>query len=308
MKLRSEVKIFNRRLGGLISELGELEFERLAVTPRLGHWVATPPGQSVTPHAHPHLEATFILVGGMDYRCGRREIAVRAGELFIMPPNVRHRWTALRQPQLHLSFILSFAPAGGGSPRECHPFLRRVGENLGYRLIPTAELRPAAELLINLVDAGGRLLPQTGRFALSTYLGLLCQELLQAGGDEIDLATQPEFPPELDEAERICRRVEGMSSSLMAREISLRTIAGHLGISIRHLCRVFRQRRQLTVWETMQRLRLAQAEKLLQESEYTVKEIGALCGMPNPSYFCRFFRQRTGRTPARFRELNRPGG
>lgn len=47
---------------------------------------------------------------------------------------------------------------------------------------------------------------------------------------------------------------------------------------------------------------MRKAAALLAETDATVKEVGAQVGIPEPSYFCRRFRNCFGTTPLRFRQ------
>jgi transcriptional regulator GlxA family with amidase domain len=53
--------------------------------------------------------------------------------------------------------------------------------------------------------------------------------------------------------------------------------------------------------------RVALAQRLLDEGNYQVAEVGWACGFAQPSYFIRVFRARTGLTPLAWRR-NRTGG
>ena len=48
-------------------------------------------------------------------------------------------------------------------------------------------------------------------------------------------------------------------------------------------------------------LRLARARNLLEETSLSVKEVAQNAGFEDEHYFCRFFKQKTGRTPGQWR-------
>lgn len=87
----------------------------------------------------------------------------------------------------------------------------------------------------------------------------------------------------------------------MAFGVSLADVARHLGLSARHVNRVFKTRQGHTVGRFIAAQKLERARSLLRERrDASVKNIALLCGFKDVSYFCRFFRERTGFSPARF--------
>jgi AraC family transcriptional regulator of adaptative response / methylphosphotriester-DNA alkyltransferase methyltransferase len=56
--------------------------------------------------------------------------------------------------------------------------------------------------------------------------------------------------------------------------------------------------------EYVQGKRMEKARKLLADPRLTVAEVGRSVGLSNPPYFITLFKQRTGLTPARYRETN----
>jgi AraC-like DNA-binding protein len=56
-----------------------------------------------------------------------------------------------------------------------------------------------------------------------------------------------------------------------------------------------------TVYELLQERIHREAEHLLKNTRYTVKEIAYLIGCSDVAYFCRDFKRRTGKTPKAFR-------
>lgn len=57
--------------------------------------------------------------------------------------------------------------------------------------------------------------------------------------------------------------------------------------------------------EYVKGLRLAQARRLLEETEYTIEHIALMCGYESRSYFCRFFAKHMMRAPSEYRRIHR---
>lgn len=85
------------------------------------------------------------------------------------------------------------------------------------------------------------------------------------------------------------------------QERSLAEYARELKVTANHLNDVVRAETGRSAGSVVRQRRLLDAQRLLSHSDLTVAEIGYQTGFPDPSYFGRFFRRETGRTPADFR-------
>jgi AraC-like DNA-binding protein len=85
-------------------------------------------------------------------------------------------------------------------------------------------------------------------------------------------------------------------------ERSLADYARDLGVTANHLNDVMRAETGRSAGSIVRQRRLLDAQRLLLHSDLSVSEVGYQTGFPDPSYFGRFFRRETGRTPAEFRE------
>lgn len=84
-------------------------------------------------------------------------------------------------------------------------------------------------------------------------------------------------------------------------DISIQGIADWLGISRYHLCRVFKQNKNITLMEYIADLRMNKAEKLLEESDLMIRDIASISGFNNITYFNKKFKQHFGVTPSQKR-------
>ncbi|MGA2870951.1 MAG: LptF/LptG family permease, partial [Verrucomicrobiota bacterium] len=86
------------------------------------------------------------------------------------------------------------------------------------------------------------------------------------------------------------------------QEQTLADYARELDVTANHLNDVVRAETGRSAGSIVRQRRLLDAQRLLSHSDLTVSEIGYQTGFPDPSYFGRFFRRETGRTPAEFRQ------
>jgi AraC family transcriptional activator of pobA len=83
--------------------------------------------------------------------------------------------------------------------------------------------------------------------------------------------------------------------------LSLRDVAGELGVTPGHLTTVVRRRTGRTVQEWIIERRMAEARTLLSDTELPVAEIARRVGMADPGYFSRQFRRAHGTSPRNWR-------
>lgn len=91
------------------------------------------------------------------------------------------------------------------------------------------------------------------------------------------------------------------------RPISLDDIAATACLTPHHFLCVFRQVFSVTPYQFVLRKRVAEAQRLLGQSDMPVTEIGARVGFESRSSFFRCFRNLTGRSPQSFRGLETAG-
>ncbi len=87
-----------------------------------------------------------------------------------------------------------------------------------------------------------------------------------------------------------------------ADRISLTQAATMAGLSRPQFHAVFKRATGRTLVEYVTQVRLAQAARLLQESDHSIAEIASTVGFADQSYFDRRFRRHFGQTPGRYRK------
>ncbi|HWL51651.1 MAG TPA: AraC family transcriptional regulator [Chthoniobacteraceae bacterium] len=92
---------------------------------------------------------------------------------------------------------------------------------------------------------------------------------------------------------RICSFLEETFTERHSRE----SVAEHFGISSGYLTRLFREEGGTGFNAYLNRLRLQEAERLLENTHRSVQEIASRCGIPDAAYFSRLFRRRLGSPP-----------
>lgn len=86
------------------------------------------------------------------------------------------------------------------------------------------------------------------------------------------------------------------------REITLKEISEHAGISQQHMCRIFREHLNVHSSEYVTRIRLNLAMEKLLNTNLSMSEIAAECGFRSASYFSTVFGKYEHMTPNNYRK------
>lgn len=89
------------------------------------------------------------------------------------------------------------------------------------------------------------------------------------------------------------------------RDIPLQELAEQLGVSVQHLCLLFRNNVNKRPMEYLNQLRIHKSKELLLQSPVArIQEIALQVGFTTPGYFSTLFKRTEGMTPETFRKLN----
>jgi AraC-like DNA-binding protein len=286
----------NRRLAEACDRLGAVALSDVIIRTELCHLITAPAKHTTGEHLHPHLELSLVTAGSVTYVRAKNKIRLTRGGVFCMAPDTVHRWSTRSAPVTILGFMLSLSPTSesGGSPAFG---LQAAVESLGYR-VDDPELARTFSLVLEGAAGeepyGPQLVAARMRVALILFMrrlrggmGLASHAPASGGGGA--------------RRRQLLLQAHAFIEANLAFGVSLIDVARHLGITGQHLNRLFRESEGIPVGRHIGDLRLERARKLLRSGEsLEVKEIAARCGFNDVSYFCRFFRERTGKTPRQF--------
>ncbi len=105
----------------------------------------------------------------------------------------------------------------------------------------------------------------------------------------------------------LVQRARAALAGLYDRPIGLGDIAASAGVSVYHLCRVFRRATGGTLWPELLALRVDAALTRLAGGQHDLAAVGLASGFSHHSHFATAFRRRLGLTPSRVRRMLREG-
>jgi AraC-like DNA-binding protein len=107
-----------------------------------------------------------------------------------------------------------------------------------------------------------------------------------------------------DTHNNLAMRAERYIMANAHQSISTIDIASELDCNPDYLGQCFRQTFGMTITQTITRLRIAEAKRLLMDSQLNIDQVARSSGFATPGYFRRTFKQAQGITPKQYRNLH----
>ena len=260
----------------------------------------------VNSHSHDFLVLAYFERGGGSLRLADKQWQIEAGDVYLIAPGevadasgleAAEGWGVFFPPEV----LGSQAPGAFLSWRAhplLFPFVRGAGNPGAQRLkVPPAQRSSWSEHLWALeLELGQK--HEGYREAVLARLTLLLVGVGRLAADVVgDLRLKDE--PLLAE-------VFGFIEDRYSERISLRDVARAVSLSPGYLTTVVRRKTGRTVVEWIAERRMAEARRLLVQTDLTVEEVGWRVGYVDAGYFVRSFRSTHGATPLGWRRAGRP--
>jgi AraC family L-rhamnose operon transcriptional activator RhaR len=237
-----------------------------------------PEHSPIKPHSHPWSQVLLYLSGRGRQVFEKDTAQVEPGTLVVLPPGVLHAFqrSADRSP---LCLMVDFRMRGARQNRVVVCSVNRS---------ELAQIRQHLAHLIRLhAEATGPL-----RFESATVILQLLIMLLRAAGwlERAPLPSGNDAGPAL---RRLLTKMD--PTSPLARVVQ------QSGYNRDHLNRLVKKETGLTLGQLRTKQRLAKAKELLSHG-VRVGDAAAGVGLPDQSYFARWFRRQTGQPPSRWNQ------
>ena len=105
-----------------------------------------------------------------------------------------------------------------------------------------------------------------------------------------------------DKSKYVLQALEYIAGHYADQDISITTIASHLGVSEGHLSHVFKKETSYTIISYLTQYRIHTAMKLLQDCRYKVYEVAELVGYRDVAYFGSTFKRLAGVSPSEYQD------
>ncbi|HEV3173640.1 MAG TPA: AraC family transcriptional regulator [Actinocrinis sp.] len=172
------------------------------------------------------------------------------------------------------------------------PFLHAVPGGLLRLHVPPAR-RPIWSATIAAIETELSDRDEGYRQAVLAYLTVLLVDVARLATDVVgDLRRSNET---------LLAEVFDTIEKRFAEPLSPREVAKSVGMTPGHLTTLVRRRTGGTLGDWITERRMAQARRLLTETDLPVNEIARRVGLPDPGYFARVFRRGNGTTPRAWR-------
>lgn len=105
-----------------------------------------------------------------------------------------------------------------------------------------------------------------------------------------------------DGKNQLIAKIHRFIEARIAEDVSLQTIADHVGLHPVYLSTVYKQEMKENISDFIIRYRMEKAAMLLRTTEIRIYELASRLGFQNPPYFSKLFKQYYGVTPQEYRD------
>lgn len=293
----SWAKAENATLAAVVARMDTLRLPEMTVKLELAHIATAAAGHEVGAHLHAQAELFRVESGRVTFLVSGKKVVYRRGDIGILPSRTIHSWVNGSRNAVFLGTMFMAEPACGDRNSLGYR-LAIVAEALGYRIKPDGEISRALDALwkeiqtprIDSVNAG--IAHLTTAFILS--FRQLREALKHPIADEAEVLTLNE---------RYVLAAQAYIRTHLSEQIRIQDVADVVGISGRHLNRMFQNAGLGCVGQCIEQARVEHAQWLLGRGNYSVKTVARLCGFNDAPYFSRVFKNVTGRLPSAVRKV-----
>lgn len=254
---------------------------------------------------HERLELFLPLDGAARFRMGEQEVQLEPGELLVVDNLKLHHVVDFPGFDTRV-IVISFQPEfvySLGSPTHDYAFL--------LPFYSKVERRPH---IVRAHDAAATEVHHALTRLLECYFGGTAKPFFQAGSKAFLLellyhlashfraseVMKWEFMRQQERSLRLKKLFDHINARA-AEKLSVSAAARLAGMSAPQFMKTFKQVAGMTLVAYLNHVRLAQAARLLRETDRTIAEIATATGFSDQSYFDKRFKRAFGRTPKEFR-------
>lgn len=247
-------------------------------------------------HVHSFFEVCYAYAGSGTFQINGVIYPVQAGDVFIARPAEPHEIISSEADPLGIYFwsYTLVPPQSKTPPNPIDALLHAFFTTPQWVSADVPAMERTLEMLTEEIALKGIGYGESVR-------GLVIKLLLDTARAVTPLSL-PEDAPAHSPTEAIVKDIARYLRDNYSRPVMVRDVAAQVHLSERHTNRLFRQVMGVSIKDYLTDFRLGVAKQLLVNRQLGVSEVAYATGYRDVRHFITIFRQRTGFTPAAFRE------
>ncbi|MBQ6948022.1 MAG: helix-turn-helix domain-containing protein [Clostridia bacterium] len=279
--------------------------ERQVILQQQGFCVSVANSPNCRLHGHNFLEFSYIAKGRIEHTIGGNVEQLSKGDYFIVDYGTSHRYRAVEGQEIEVINLLFYPGFVDRTLSETDSFEKVVNSYLIRFRYRSLNHSPAG---VAFHDTNGAVFAILQRILREytdkeaghlEYIRCLVVEMLILIMRYI--GKRENSMPESDVILQITNHVKNNYT----QRLRLGDFARKYCYSLSHLSKKFREETGQTFMEYLQRIRMEQACKMLEENILSVSEIAEAVGYSDLKFFQKVFRENLGVSPSQFRKMSK---
>ncbi len=231
-----------------------------------------------SPHFHNYIELVYLTKGKCPYTLDGESGIIKEKEFFIAFPNQVHSYTNEFE---HEGYVIIFSP----------DIVKKYKDSF-YSFIPENAVEKPDEGFEKLLCLYAEEFKSSSEDVKNGYLSAVLPKVFE----KLSLAKVKE-----DRTNVLKSGIRYLKENFK-ENISLESVAKELNISKFYLSHILSDKINISFKDYINSLRIEEAERLLEETNFPVTEISELCGFNTARTFNRAFKKAKGISPAKYRK------
>ena len=252
-------------------------------------WVArsyTGPGGAVKPHKHSYYHMFYICSGQISITVADRTYELTEGACLIVPKDTEHAFRNTGNSTLEYLEIKFSCPTAALDAQ-----LSAMGTVVSHDSL-------SGILAKRIVQEYDDLEARADDAASHYLLAMLYAFTADHRCDQQKISRYIHA----SQYTRLTQQVIGYLEEHYAESFSLDQLAQDMGRSKSYLCTRFLKDTSMTILDCLNMIRIHRAAELIVYSDYSLTQVGTMCGFASPSHFNRIFLKYAGITPGQCRK------
>lgn len=246
-------------------------------------------------HSHSFYEVCFVLDGQGDFLINDEIFKIKKGDLFIAKPNELHEIISSKENHLAIYYwAYTLIPFGKGSKTDLGMLLDRLENSSIYISTDNSYI---SEILHRLKkEAIGN------QIAYQSIIKMLIKELIiETARTYTNKITFEPSKKTVSHEEVVVATIARYLKDNYTHSVSLEEISAQVYLSPRHISRLFKKVKGITIKSYAMEVRLNIAKQLLLEADISITNVAYETGFQDVRHFSTVFRKNIGKSPSEYR-------